>query len=534
MEEIIQLVPDAFRGPGGAAAVLKDGEVVARHVWGYADFEQRIPMSSQTQMPICSITKQMICRLLIDLEHSPPPAMAGSGGFKERLFEKLQDLLPEKLLHDNELTIDRLCDMQSGLRDYWALCMACGALPESRFSLSNDARQMIHWHKTFHFRPGSEFSYSNTNFYLLGHLIESVCNEPLGDLLTQRVFKPAGMTTALLCPDTSKLPSPCVGYEGDEQHGFVRAQNFIEWAGDAGIVASLDDMIAYERLFDLSWSKSDGPYRSIVEPRTFTDGTPARYRYGLVHGDVGNVSTVGHGGALRGFRSYRLYAKAERISVIVLFNHEANAAGAAEFILRKVLNIPKTPSLNLEASKEWMGSFLDSDTQLAVTIALDPTESGRLLITYAGHHPENVNLVTASRAESQDMVVTLQNNTLTVQRLKDNRVLDANRILDGQMQPTHSLQGVYYCEEIDSTFRCEGTGITLYGAFDGMFGRGPANLMKRLGEKVWTVACARGVDAPAPGDWTVVSQIDDNSHVVGLTIGCWLARRLIYKKLNSE
>lgn len=53
-------VPTKFRVPGGAAAILKDGEVVAKHAWGYANLDTRAPMSTETVFPICSISKQCV------------------------------------------------------------------------------------------------------------------------------------------------------------------------------------------------------------------------------------------------------------------------------------------------------------------------------------------------------------------------------------------------------------------------------------------------------------------------------------------
>lgn len=53
-------VPSSFRVPGGVAAIVKEGEVVAKHVWGYANLDTRELMTSSTIFPICSISKQCV------------------------------------------------------------------------------------------------------------------------------------------------------------------------------------------------------------------------------------------------------------------------------------------------------------------------------------------------------------------------------------------------------------------------------------------------------------------------------------------
>ena len=59
-------------------------------------------------------------------------------------------------------------------------------------------------------------------------------------------------------------------------------------------------------------------------------------------------------------------------------------------------------------------------------------------------------------------------------------------------------------------------------------GRGPMQSLYPLAEDVWLMPCRRSMDAPAPGDWTVRVRRDAGGGVHGLTVGCWLARRVEY------
>lgn len=122
--DILSAVPHLQRGPGGTAAVLKDGKVIGQRAWGYADLDRRIPMTPRTLMPICSISKQMVCLVMISLLRNPTPTMLERKmDSRKQLDEELRRLLP--LLFNQkdgeELTVDHLCHMQSGIRDYWAM-----------------------------------------------------------------------------------------------------------------------------------------------------------------------------------------------------------------------------------------------------------------------------------------------------------------------------------------------------------------------------------------------------------------------------
>ncbi len=65
LDRALAALPRAYPGPGGAVAVLRDGEVLARHAWGWADAEQRIAFTPGTLFRICSITKQFTCALVL-------------------------------------------------------------------------------------------------------------------------------------------------------------------------------------------------------------------------------------------------------------------------------------------------------------------------------------------------------------------------------------------------------------------------------------------------------------------------------------
>ncbi len=143
MEEVLRSIPHLYRGPGGCAAVLKDGALLGKHCWGYANLDERAPMSASTIMPICSvslrihavsisirgsanrharrfqISKQFICLATVSLCRTPTPAMLMR---KESPWEQLQaemeSLLPEI---GKQLKVEELANMQSGIRDYWAM-----------------------------------------------------------------------------------------------------------------------------------------------------------------------------------------------------------------------------------------------------------------------------------------------------------------------------------------------------------------------------------------------------------------------------
>lgn len=525
IETALQNAEETYRGSGGAIAVVHNGEVF-RRAWGFADMDRRIEMTSKTHLPICSISKQMVCLALIDLIRHPTPAMHGDP--RQLLDQELRNMLPQLAkVKEGPPTLADLYNMQSGIRDYWAMTTLWGSKPDDPFSLAIDAPKALERTNSLHFEPGTESSYSNVNFYVVARVMEKVSGQSLGQLLAERVFIKAGMSTASLNPNTFAHPLPCVGYEGDEKHGYIPATNRIEWSGDAGIVASLEDMIAYEKWLHESWKDSHSIYREVARDPIYKDGSPAYYGYGLGHGEIAGKKWIGHGGALRGFRLQRLHVPSDHLSVVVLFNHEADSGAAAEGITKALFSSEEFDESSTVASGSWQGSFLDEETQLLIRVK--PVDPGEVAIEYFAE--EKIKLTDPTHGQSRRMIASIDHDSINIHRLREHRKLHGRRIAEKPDRPLSvDFVGEYHCKHASSVLRCTGQGKLMYGSFDGYLGKGPVHLMRYVGEDIWLLACPRGLDAPAPGDWTVVFKRDGNGKVVGATVGCWLARRLEFVK----
>ena len=207
LDRTVEALPRAYAGPGGAVAVLRDGEVLVRHAWGWANAERRISFTPRTLFRMCSITKQFTCAVMLD---SFPDPSALDEDVRARL-PLLQQPAPGAL---------HLCHNQSGLRDYWAVAMLHGSPPEAPFGDSEAAR-VIGGTKTLQFTPGTRFSYVNQNFRLLSDIVQERTGRSFAELLRERVFDRAGMASALLAADTRAMPDGTRDTKAHPQAGFV-------------------------------------------------------------------------------------------------------------------------------------------------------------------------------------------------------------------------------------------------------------------------------------------------------------------------
>jgi D-aminopeptidase len=510
LEACLNAMPAAFPGPGGAAAVLREGEVLVRHAWGFANAERRIAFTPQTLFRMCSITKQFTCGVVLS---AFPDPLVLDADVKSRL-QRLEEPAPSAL---------HLCHNQSGLRDYWAVAMLHGAPVESGFG-DAEAGRIIAGTRTLHFPPGTSYSYVNQNFRLLSDIAQARTGKSFAALLRTKMFEPAGMASAILAADTRAMPDGTEGYEGTPATGFRAAENRILWTGDAGLGASLDDMIAWERHIDATRDDPDSIYAKLSAPVTFSDGSSAEYGFGLSRRKLFGRAATGHGGALRGWRSQRFYLPEERISVVVMFNHMSDANAAARSLLAAVLD-EATPPPQAVTAPDWLGAYFVPQTGLLARLDMQG-EKARLAY---GHPPELLDLQANGTATDGNTILRPGPGGLWMDRPAENF---SAQLIPVTGHPTPDIAGRYACEELDAELTIIDAGGVLHGAFSGFLGQGRMEALSPIAADLWTLPCPRALDHTPPGDWTLHIVRDGAGRADAIYLGCWLARRLRYERLN--
>ena len=510
LDAALDALPKRFAGPGGVAGVMHNGQIIAARAWGFANLDTAQSMTIDTRLPICSISKQFTCQVLLATIGDPA-----------RLDARVAEFLPS--FTTTLPSLRQLCDNQSGLRDYWALTVLQGAFAEQTFR-REDALPLIARMKTGHFPPGTQYSYSNGNFRVISELIESETGTGLETLYRQHIWGPAGMKTTTLTADTRQPEDGVVGYEGSDATGHFPAQNAIYWVGDAGISASLADMLAYERWIDATRDDPTSLYRQIAVPPVFADGTPAHYGFGLGQDTIAGLPVTRHGGALRGFRCERMNSRDARLSVVVMFNHEASAYGAAESLIHAALG--HKPAVPPPLPEGWAGQWIDPDGLLVRLTA------ERLSATL--HHATTAETLTAAadgRLTGAGVTLSRVQGGLCIARSKTNTTAKLTPLPMIDAANANEIAGSYGSDELEATLDIVARDGGVSARFCGMLGTGRMERMAPVGPDVWIIATRRSMDAPAPGDWTVIIRRDDTGAVAGLTLGCALARGISYTRL---
>ncbi|MFV0473246.1 MAG: D-aminopeptidase [Pikeienuella sp.] len=513
LEAAAEAIPTRFSGPGGVLGVAVEGRAVLGRAWGFADLDSRQPMTAKTRLPLCSISKQFTCAALL-----------AACGAPEALDDRLRAHLPR---FEGKLpTVRDLCNNQSGLRDYWALTVLHGARAEQHFR-REDAAPVFARMKTGHFEPGARYSYSNGNFRLLAEMIETETGEPIEALYARHIWAPAGMTGAALTADTRSPVDGVTGYEGVDATGYLPARNGVHWFGDAGISASLKDMLAYECWIDAGRDDPAHLYRRIAAPQDFRDGNPAAYGFGLAHFSIAGARFTGHGGALRGFRAFRLYSPDVRLSVVAMFNHQADAQGATLALVRAALGQGAPAPRPVAGS--WSGQWISRETGLLARLS---PERSTVALRF-GTSPEALTETGDGRLGSASVESGREGDALVMRRPQENYQERLDPAPPVERADGAEIAGRYHAAELEGEMVIEARDGGVYAWFEGFLGSGRPEIMRPAGEDLWIICTRRALDAPAPGDWTLRVERGADGLVSGATLGCWLARGIGYRRVGG-
>src|SRR5688500_3043440 len=185
-------------GPGCAAGVSRNGDLVFQNGYGMANLEHDIPITPATIFHVASVSKQFTAAAVM--------LLAQDGRLS--LDDDIRKHLPELPDYGHRITIRHLLTHTSGLRDQWELLfMARGRFEENRIT-NADVLEIVARQKSLNFVPGTEWVYSNTGYTLAGIIVQRVSGKSLRDFAEERIFRPLGMTQTQFQDDyTRVIPS---------------------------------------------------------------------------------------------------------------------------------------------------------------------------------------------------------------------------------------------------------------------------------------------------------------------------------------
>jgi len=301
----------------GAVEVRRAGKVLLRRGFGRADPAAGTPNGPNTRFHIASVSKQFAGLAILLLQER------GKLGVSDRVCAYLPNCPPQWA----PITIDQLLTHTSGLHNYTDLMTTdIEGFYAKAGSREPTPTQLI---QTFadlplDFPPGSKWSYSNSGYVLLGHLVEQLSGETYGDFLHDEILDPLGMSNtgygAVADGDYA------VGYENWTTPA-VEIDDSV-WFAAGGLYSTVTDLGRWQRFLltgDPAVVKKD-TVAELLRPRVAQDAT-TWYGYGIAArgAAITDIDAYCHAGGIPGFGSYVESHPATGVSVTVLANMSIDA-----------------------------------------------------------------------------------------------------------------------------------------------------------------------------------------------------------------
>ncbi len=307
----------------GAALVAWHGEPLYRGAWGLASREWKAPNTLETRFDLGSINKSFT-RIAIG-------QLVDAG--KLALGDKIEKHLPDYPNSEvaTKVTLQHLLDHSSGIGDifnptYFRSSKTSYREPADFFPVFAD--------EPLQFEPGSQSSYSNGGFMVLGAIIAAVSGQSYADYVAEHIFQPAGMSSTGFFARDEVVPNVAVGYtrmgpQGTTEELRNNLYRLPVRGNSAGSAFStVDDMLAFDnalrehRLLPPGWTRWQFGGPTPAEQTEPASSERSRASIGIAGGAPGVSSVMESDGGM---------------TLVVLSNHDEPGAERIARQLRRPL-----------------------------------------------------------------------------------------------------------------------------------------------------------------------------------------------------
>lgn len=327
----------------GSVLIARGEEVILKRGYGMADREHDVANTPKVKYRLGSVTKQFTAMAILQLYEEG----------KLKLTDPVTEYMPR--YEDSQgITIFHLLTHSSGLAEYTAF-EGVG----NKTKLPTTKKEIIDsfWSKELRFSPGEKFHYCNSNYVLLGGIIEKVSGQSYEDYIEKNIFSPLGMKDS--------------GYDHPEIVLENRAEGYVNIGGEMLNASYIDTSFPnaagalYSTVDDLhNWylALTSG---KVVSQKLWEEASSAQignYGYGFMEGNLWGRRRIYHGGTVNGFKTMINIFPEPDLTVIVLSNLETAEIEQVNRVLSAIVfgedyKIPQ-PEEFIEIDNEILESYL--------------------------------------------------------------------------------------------------------------------------------------------------------------------------------
>jgi CubicO group peptidase (beta-lactamase class C family) len=358
-ESWLKRTQERTRAPGLVLVLVRGDSVVSSVAIGVANHETGQPMTPTTLFRIGSVTKSFTAAAVL--------VLASQG--RVELDKPIGDYLPSLNESLKPLTLRQLLSHTSGFKE---------SPPKGDFSLfephdTGAMHQMIAgWGPEMLFAaPGEIFSYSSSDYALLGDLISTLMAKPYPEAMENLILKPLGMEHSTFRPTeamTYPISQAHVPDQDDKMQVYRPYTDNSDFWASGFMFSNAEDLARWVICFLNNGSLRGNrglppsvPEQMIQIPAAKCRIPESRYGLGLEFSKIGDLDVVGHVGNLPGFTAYVRMIPSLKVGVVALANvDQAHLDEATDEALCYLLNnrAPRTTPITATDSGPALQNFV--------------------------------------------------------------------------------------------------------------------------------------------------------------------------------
>lgn len=311
----------------GSVLIARGAEILLEKGYGYAVAGWEVANTPETVYRIGSITKQFTAMAILKLQEN------GLLTVDDLICIHLEEC-PESW---SAITIHHLLTHTSGIPNYTDDYAVLSKLMYSTVGSAAVVDSFID--EPLQFEPGTNWSYSNSGYHLLGDIIARAAGVSYRRYLQETFFEPLGMESTDLERNTSIISNMAEGYSTGRSRAAYINMNVPYSAG--ALISTVGDLLKWEQALFNGQVVSQASLDTMWEG-AFPLDEQQEYGYGLIRETQDGRVSISHGGGINGFTSLMIYLPEADLTVIMLTNREDTPMDVlAPLILDEMLKIPE-------------------------------------------------------------------------------------------------------------------------------------------------------------------------------------------------
>jgi len=283
--------------PGVSIAVLKNGELVLARGYGMANLAYGVPLTENTGMSIASASKQFTAMAILLLQND---------GLLS-LDDDVRQHIPELKDFGTPVTLRHMLNHTSGYRDILNLRHLAGR-QYADVASPDESIRIVQRQAELQSAPGTLYSYNNTTFGLLTHVVERVSGVDFKSFMEQRVFEPLGMNdTTIKMRQGQVIPNSSQGYELTSDGEYRAIPDFDSMQGASGVNTTAVDMTKWMLNYRDALVGGEDAIRDLTTRGVLASGDTLSYALGLRIGPWRGQPRYHHSGGENSHASYVAY-----------------------------------------------------------------------------------------------------------------------------------------------------------------------------------------------------------------------------------